>query len=211
MVKITEKNIQAITSRVRLGAKLALLFTGARLPNDITDGRAYPVLSVSQHDGEEKLEFLDDAGDAVATCVHRLEAAGAHITWATAGQTTLDDAQVRLWANEDNLAKFYAVQMAYKLYTEEYTPQLGDVVQWKDTMKDRKVPQYNEPAVIVEVLDEPLNGYEDKDVNFAQMYATCYYDIVIGIMEDGEFFTYLADSRRFEKHVPAVSTLHTQQ
>ena len=75
----------------------------------------------------------------------------------------------------------------------------GDLVTWKPGLKNRKVPRYGEPAVVVSVLDTPLfdDGQEGGSTYFHEP-----LDVVLGVIWDGgegrgEFVTFHYDSRRF--------------
>lgn len=41
-------------------------------------------------------------------------------------------------------------------YLYEHRFQQGDLVTWKPGLRNRKMPDYGEPMVVVEVLDEPV-------------------------------------------------------
>ncbi|MGV6831283.1 MAG: hypothetical protein ACWA5P_06960 [bacterium] len=45
----------------------------------------------------------------------------------------------------------------YNCYKKSYNFEKGDIVRWKQGMRDRKIPLEGEPAIVVEVLDEPIN------------------------------------------------------
>lgn len=73
----------------------------------------------------------------------------------------------------------------------------GDLVQWKDGLKNRRFPDYNEPAIIMEVLDEPIYNEDEEP-------ASPYYNepltIKIGfLVDERDFITYLVNQRRLEK------------
>jgi hypothetical protein len=38
----------------------------------------------------------------------------------------------------------------------------GDIVQWKDGLRNRAYPAYGEPVVVVEILPEPVYGDDDS-------------------------------------------------
>ncbi len=72
----------------------------------------------------------------------------------------------------------------------------GDVVVWKDDMKNLRWPHYNDPIVVVEVFDEPRR-FVGKH---ASPHWTDRYDFTAGWFdEDGEFVVYAFDSRRFKR------------
>ena len=75
--------------------------------------------------------------------------------------------------------------------------EVGDILVWKEGLKNRKYPKYNEPCIVVEVLKEPI-------LNDAIAMSSSYYkesnDVKLGIILSGnEFVTFFFDSRRFTK------------
>ncbi len=71
----------------------------------------------------------------------------------------------------------------------------GDIVRWKKMLKNKRLPHKNQPAVVVEVLDNPIHD----DFNSATPYFREPLDIALGMIdEDDEFMVFHYDSRRFE-------------
>jgi hypothetical protein len=80
--------------------------------------------------------------------------------------------------------------------THEFKP--GDLVEWKKGLKNRKLPPQGFPAIVIQVLKEPIYDTE-KDSGSA--YFREPLDIVLGIIErEGVFNQYYYDSRRFEPY-----------
>ncbi|WP_438352331.1 hypothetical protein [Microbacterium sp. CJ88] len=76
---------------------------------------------------------------------------------------------------------------------ESFAP--GDLVVWKPGLKNRVRPAYDEPAVVVEVLDNPVLNTESDP---SSVYFREPLDILIGILDDEEeILVYHFDSRRF--------------
>lgn len=78
----------------------------------------------------------------------------------------------------------------------EFKP--GQLVKWKPDLKNRRRPAYGEPAIVVEVLSQPVFAKSDDS-------STPYFreplDMVLGFIdEDGDFLCYHFDSRRFEPY-----------
>jgi hypothetical protein len=75
--------------------------------------------------------------------------------------------------------------------------QRGDLVQWKAGMKNRIKPDLGQPAIVMEVLAEPLfhAGAQPGSQLFREP-----LDILLGIInsEDGAFLIFHFDKRRFE-------------
>ena len=98
-------------------------------------------------------------------------------------------------------------------YGEEYTTQLqtacnnflkkdafqvGQLVKWKKNLKNRQLPYISQPAIVVEILDEPVISNEEES---GSPYFRENLDIILGILVDDEkFFTFYYDSKRFEAY-----------
>lgn len=101
-------------------------------------------------------------------------------------------------------------------YGEEYISQLktacsnflkkesfkvGQLVKWKENLKNRKLPYENQPAIVVSVLDEPIASSEEDS---GSPYFLERLDIVLGVLvDDNTFLTFHYDSRRFEAYEEA--------
>lgn len=74
--------------------------------------------------------------------------------------------------------------------------QVGQIVRWKEGLRNKRAPRYGQPAVVVEILTKPER---DKTKDSGSAYFNEPLDIVLGFLdEDGDFVTYHFDSRRFE-------------
>lgn len=78
--------------------------------------------------------------------------------------------------------------------------QQGDIVFWKDGLKNRKFPLYGQPGVVVEYFsDEKIVS----DEGGGSQYFRELLNIRIGfIHEDGDFVTFYFDPHRFTKNSP---------
>lgn len=70
----------------------------------------------------------------------------------------------------------------------------GQLVQWKVGLKNRKLPHENQPAIVIDVLDKPVYNKDGA----GSPYFREPLDIILGIIERGEFFIFHYDKRRFE-------------
>jgi hypothetical protein len=73
-------------------------------------------------------------------------------------------------------------------------------VTWKPGLKNRRIPRYGEPAVVVSVLDSPIS---DTDPESGSTYFREPLNLVLGVIWDGErgrgdFVTFHFDGRRFQ-------------
>ena len=82
-------------------------------------------------------------------------------------------------------------------FSKKHQFKSGDIVKWKNSLKNRKRPRYGEPGIVLRFDSSPKLFIEDKGPE------TPYYkeplDLVLGLLDaDGEFDIYHFDSRRFE-------------
>lgn len=71
----------------------------------------------------------------------------------------------------------------------------GQLVKWKKGLKNKKLPYEKQPAVVLEVLQEPL--YAERDPGTPYFHEPL--DIALGMIdEDNDFIIFYYDSRRFE-------------
>ncbi|MCF4970116.1 hypothetical protein [Nostoc sp. CMAA1605] len=107
-------------------------------------------------------------------------------------------------ANEEEAEKQYdeeyvnLLKSACKSFLEKEEFIVGQIVKWKDNLKNRRFPYYNQPAIVISILDEPVNSKEDES---GSPYFLETLDIILGIIvDDGTFLTFYYDSRRFESY-----------
>jgi len=75
--------------------------------------------------------------------------------------------------------------------------QPGDLVQWKSGLKNKRLPEADQLAVVVEVLSVPVT---DEDKGSSGSYFLEPLDLKLGMIDDdGDFVVYHYDSRRFQK------------
>ena len=74
--------------------------------------------------------------------------------------------------------------------------QPGDLVVWKESLKNKMRPLPGEPAVVMDVLTKPI---VDPVAGPGSVYFRERLDMVIGLLDDHQDFVLLhCDSRRFE-------------
>ncbi|MBD2385346.1 hypothetical protein [Cylindrospermum sp. FACHB-282] len=76
--------------------------------------------------------------------------------------------------------------------------QVGQLVKWKQNLKNRKLPYKNQPAIVVEILAEPIINSQEES---GSPYFRETLDIILGILvDDDTFLTFYYDSKRFEAY-----------
>ena len=84
----------------------------------------------------------------------------------------------------------------FKAFNTKNDFNVGDFVKWKSGLKNKKLPHYNQPAIIVELLDQPVY---DTEKDSGSTYFREPLDIVIGLLDpDNNFLLFHCDRRRFE-------------
>lgn len=94
----------------------------------------------------------------------------------------------------DELAKILRSRHDSLVQANEFEP--GNMIKWKLGLKHMAYPAYGKPAVVVEVLSEPV---ENRYVGPESAYFRELLDLRIGcIADDGGFYLYHVPSNRFE-------------
>jgi len=79
--------------------------------------------------------------------------------------------------------------------------EVGDIVTWKEGLRNKKHPEFGSPAIVVKVLDEPIH---DVASGAGSPYFNEPLGIVIGVIDDdGDFICFHNDPRRFT-HIPPL-------
>jgi hypothetical protein len=92
----------------------------------------------------------------------------------------------------------------YALLNQPHAFEPGDLVCWKPGLKNRRVPAYGTPAVVLEVLDAPI---PDSETESGSTYFREPLSLVLGLFWDrepgrGDFVAFHFDGRRFEHWDP---------
>jgi hypothetical protein len=101
------------------------------------------------------------------------------------------------WENSEKFEGRVAdLRNLFGSFTTPHTFRVGDIVRWKQGMKNRKRPAYGEPAIVVELLSEPVSDSTDES---GSPYFRENLDVVLGVIDsDGDLITFHYDRRRFE-------------
>ena len=71
----------------------------------------------------------------------------------------------------------------------------GQIVVWKENMRNRKKPEYGQPVIVVDVLKEPLKDLSSP----GSAYFNEPLDLVIGFFDEyGDWIVLHVDARCFE-------------
>ena len=88
---------------------------------------------------------------------------------------------------------------AYEVFLAQHEFSAGQLVRWKPGMKNRRRPATNQPAIVLEVLSEPVFDTSPTDSSAGTPYFREPLDIVLGLVDvDGDFIVFHYDSRRLE-------------
>ena len=83
-----------------------------------------------------------------------------------------------------------------EVYEEKYEFKKGELVVWKEGLKNKKVPDYNIPAVVIEIYTEPII---DENAPLASPYYKEELNLKLAILdEDNELLTFHYDGYRFK-------------
>ncbi len=81
-------------------------------------------------------------------------------------------------------------------YTKEENIQEGDILIWKNGLKNKKRPYYNEPATVVEILKDPIY---DKSKDSGDPYFNEELSLALALVIDERFVILHYDINRFKK------------
>ena len=84
-----------------------------------------------------------------------------------------------------------------KIFDESEEFEVDDIVIWKDGLKNKTYPSYEQVAIVLEVLSEPLYN---QSVEPDSPYYNEPLDILLGFKDqEGDMLTFYYDKRRFKK------------
>lgn len=86
---------------------------------------------------------------------------------------------------------------AYQAFHEKHEFEKGQLVEWKEGMKNKLRPRLREPAVVMELLEPPE---PDVERDSGTPYFREPLDMVVGVIEKNEenFLCFHVDKRRFK-------------
>ena len=83
----------------------------------------------------------------------------------------------------------------FKLFKVENNFKEGQLVSWKKGLKNRNLPRYDEPALVIKVLDEPIFSDETES---GSLYFREPLDMILGVIINQEFQIFYYDKRRLK-------------
>jgi hypothetical protein len=88
----------------------------------------------------------------------------------------------------------------YALLNRAHAFKPGDLVCWKPGLRNRRVPAYGTPAVVLDILETPI---PDTETESGSTYYREPLSLVLGVFWDrdqgrGDFVAFHFDGRRFE-------------
>jgi hypothetical protein len=100
----------------------------------------------------------------------------------------------------ENVEEYVAkLKNARDIFDKAYDFKPGDLVVWKRGLKNKLRPALDEPAIVVQILQQPLRDEGKSDSGTA--YFNEPLDLVLGMVDDdGDFILFHYDRRRFEPY-----------
>ncbi len=95
----------------------------------------------------------------------------------------------------DVTTKIEQLKKAQNTYATCYEFKIGDIVRWKELMKNKSMPEYNEPAIVLDILTEPIFNSRE---NIGSTYFNEQLNLKLGIITDNTFLTFYHEGNRFE-------------
>ena len=98
--------------------------------------------------------------------------------------------------NEEQENQISVLKNTVMNYNFETSFKIGDIVKWKKGLKNKHLPMYEDPCIIVEVLEKP---FKDRNLDVSSPYFAEKLDVLLGLITvNGDFFTFYYDKNRFE-------------
>ena len=98
------------------------------------------------------------------------------------------------------MAAVEMIRDAYNRLLCKHAFKPGDLVQWKEGLKNRRIPKIRQPGIVCEVLQTSIL---DTEKDPGSPYFREPLDLVVGFFDEEEkiFTLFYFDSRRFEPYV----------
>jgi hypothetical protein len=86
---------------------------------------------------------------------------------------------------------------AFESMLKKYSFKPNQFVRWKQGLKNKAVPEYNQPAIVWEILPKPVFD-KHKEHSAGSPYLYEPLDMVLAVMDEDVFILLHYDTRRFE-------------
>jgi len=100
--------------------------------------------------------------------------------------------------SEDELAEVKEkLLQSYSSLCEKYSFKVGQLIEWKEGLKNKARPRQGEPAIVIELYDNPVF---DSEKDSGTPYFREPLDMVIGVIENtaDTILFFHVDKRRFK-------------
>lgn len=107
----------------------------------------------------------------------------------------VDEVRDELASTSPSADEMEALQARLQCFAAQEHFKPGMLVTWKPGLRNKRLPRYGQPAIVVEVLPEPLLDLSDSP---ELPYWREPLDLLLGILDaEGDLLTWHYDSRRF--------------
>ncbi len=107
---------------------------------------------------------------------------------------------IRLVATSETAAPMQAMAAKLRdLFQRLDTPNTfteGQIVVWKQALKNRTFPEYGEPVIVTAIMPSPV--FDPNEASASSPYFQEPLTLVIGIFRDNDLLEFRVDGRRFE-------------
>lgn len=183
MYDLDKVDIKTLIQKFREGVPLTLVCKTTH--EGFSQSSFYPISKISMGNA---LEVMNDQGERIL-----LDDEYDYVECFTVVENTEDLAEISRTMKEQQLNPL--LELADR-FMQKHEYREGDVVKWKPGLQMMSLPAVNQPAVVLELLDEPVI---DHEAELGDPARSIRCDMMIGFMvDDQRMVTTLADSRRFD-------------
>lgn len=176
-------SLEMVIQRHRQGEPIALVCQIAS--NGFSPSLAYPIQRIAQGKG---VVVVNDAGEECT-----IDGESRHLGKFLIASSPQDASALCARLQQEAVTRIADAGVAF-LQTNKFS--LGSMVQWKPGMRVARLLAYGQPAVVLQVLNEPI---VDEDASAMDPSRAHMCDLLIGVeTPNHQFMTFYADSRRLE-------------
>lgn len=180
---LASSGLTEVIQRYRSGKAIALVCQVA--VSGFSPSLAYPIQRVAQG---HAIIVINDVGKEVT-----LEADSSHLGKFLVAENPAAAQAISAHIQQEAVTRIADAGVAF-LQTNQFAR--GSMVRWKPGMRVARLLAYGQPAVVLQVLREPL---VDEDASVLDPSRSYRCDLLIGVESTtGQFATFYADSRRLE-------------